>query len=159
MSTDRGGRDAGPGVAHGQAGAISASFKSHFDFALEGELEGIGKKIQDDLLPHIVVHADRLAQVIDLDLEAQTGLFDGGSKDARQVRRQARQIREAVGGIDPAGLDAREVEQGVHQLQKPPRISVDAFLPLSLARRQRLSVSASESSSGPSIKVSGVLNS
>ena len=60
--------------------------------------------------------------------------------------------------LDAPGLDPREIEQRVDKPQKPKRVAVGdrEFSPWS---RRRFEACANASSSGPSIKVSGVRNS
>src|SRR5262249_110648 len=48
--------DAGAGVRHRKRYIVSELAEANYDPALEGEFEGIGEKIQHDLLPHVAVH-------------------------------------------------------------------------------------------------------
>ena len=55
--------DADAGVAHRELDAApSAAPQRDRDLALEGELEGVGEQVQDDLLPHLAVDVDRLGR-------------------------------------------------------------------------------------------------
>ena len=129
------------------------------DLPLEGELEGVGDQVQDDLLPHVAVHEDRLGQGRAVDHEPQPGLLAGRPEVAGELRGQRRQVGRLVRRPGPARLDPREVQQGVDQLQQPQSAAVGRLQPLALARGSGSSASARASSTGPSIRVSGVRNS
>ena len=89
------------------------------DAAFERELERIREQVEDDLLPHVAVHVDRLRQRIALDHERQPGFLDRRSEDAGELGGERREIRGFVAGVDASGLDAREIQQRVDQLQQP----------------------------------------
>ena len=117
--------DASPSVA-----------QRHVDLTLEGELEGVGEQVEDDLLPHVAVDIDRLGQRRAVDDEPQPGPLDGRAEDARQFGGQGRQIGRLVSRLDAAGLDAREIQQRVDQLQQAQPVAVGDLQPLALRRRQ-----------------------
>ncbi|GJE03759.1 hypothetical protein GMJLKIPL_5716 [Methylobacterium isbiliense] len=54
------GRDPDPGVADPQRGAAWRGRQTNGDAALKGEFEGVGEKIENNLLPHVAIHVDRL---------------------------------------------------------------------------------------------------
>ena len=45
-----------------------------------------------------------------------------------------RQVGRLVRRLHPAGLDAREVEQGIDELLKPKRVAMEHFEPFALLR-------------------------
>ena len=56
-------RDADAGVADRQLDAHRRrASAADCDLALEGELEGVGEQVEDDLLPHVAVDVDGLRQ-------------------------------------------------------------------------------------------------
>ena len=95
-----------------------------------------------------------------VDVEAQAGLFDERrAEGAGQVAGERRQSRSASNWrCRPSGLDAREVEQRVDQLQQP-QLRCGATSSSVGAARGVCGDRARASSSGPSISVSGVRNS
>src|SRR5215472_14958317 len=85
-------RYADSGVSHSKFGKITNSLKADGDFALEREFEGIGDKIQDNLLPHIAIDVDGFTQIRTIHHQPQTRLLGGRTKDARQLRSEASQV-------------------------------------------------------------------
>ena len=132
------GRDAGPGVADGQLRRDAGGSEADGDRPLEGELEGVGGEVQDDLLPHVTVHVNRLRQRWAVHDQTQPGLLAGGAEVAGQLRCQRRQVGRLVNRLHPAGLDPREVQEGVDQLQEPQAATVRRLQPLALPARQGL---------------------
>ena len=108
------------------------------DLPLEGELEGVGEEVQDDLLPHVAVHVHRLGQRRAVHDQPQPGLLAGRAEVAGQLRGQRRQVGRLVDRLDPARLDPGEVQQGVDQLQEPQAAAVGRLQPLALPGRQGL---------------------
>ena len=84
------GRDARAGVMHADlsVAAVGRGLNSDADLALEGELEGVGEQVENDLFPHVAIDIDRLRQRRDIDHQPQ----------ARFVDRRAK-IRGEFGGI------------------------------------------------------------
>ena len=89
----------------------------------------------------------------------QPGLLAGRAEVAGEVGGEGGEVGRLVGRPHPPGLDPGEVQQGVDEPLEPQPVAVDDLQPLPLGRRQRPSVSARASSTGPSISVSGVRNS
>src|SRR5262249_20258381 len=81
------GRDAGAGVAHGQLGRVIALAHRHHELAGEGELEGIGQEIEDDLFPHLAVDVRGSRQRWAVDDEPHAGLLDRRAEYAGELRR------------------------------------------------------------------------
>ena len=111
--------DAHPGIAHLQHDLTAFHALAHADLAFEGELEGIRKQVEHDLLPLLAVHVDRLGQGRQIGRQRQAGLFHRRTEDAHQPGRQFGQVCSLEGHPLAAGLELREVQQGVHQLQQP----------------------------------------
>src|SRR5579862_23011 len=106
------------------------------DLALQRVLECVGKKIENNLLPHIAIHVDRLRQWGAIDFQLHAGTFDGGTEEAGEVGCQACQVGSFVGNLDPAGFNAREIEQRIHQLEQPQAVAVNHGQSGGLLRRQ-----------------------
>ena len=71
-----------------------------------------------------------------------------------------REIGRLEAGLDAARLDAREIQQRIDQLQQAQAVAVGGLEPVALSGRTAAdAASFSTSSSGPSIRVSGVRNS
>ena len=152
------GGDAGARVPHRQLHVVAGVRSATAMLPVERELQRVRQQVEDDLLPHVPVDVDRLGQRRAVDLELQPGALDGRAEGAREVGGER---RRSIGSIRrPAarpGLDAREVEQRVHQLQQPQRVAVDES-----PGARAVSAPSGEASaprSGPSISVSGVRNS
>ena len=102
---------------------------------------------------------DRLGQRRAVHRQLQPGPLAGRAEVAGQLRGQRGQVGRLVDRPDPAGLDAGEVEQGVDQLQQPQAVAMGDLQPLAMPRGRAPSGAARTSSTGPSIRVSGVRNS
>ncbi len=125
-------RDADPGVADEQLDLRAHRPDADLDLAHEGELKGVREQVEDDLLPHLGVNIDRLGQRRAADDQAQASPLDRRAKHAGQLGRQRSKIGWLIDGLDAASLDAREVEQRVHQLQQTLRIALDQHNPLAV---------------------------
>ena len=154
------GGDAVAGIPHRQLGGVPGLPQRDGDLALEGELEGVGEQVEDDLLPHLAVH-DRPARPV----AGSRRLSRSPARSQAERKMLARsavkrgQVGRLVDGLDPARLDAGEVEQRVDQLAEPQAVAVDDLQPLSAAGGSSRLALASMSSTGPSMSVSGVRNS
>ncbi len=132
------GRDADAGVLHGQHDQRAFQGQAHTDLALGRELEGVRQQIEDDLLPEVAADVDRLGQRRAIHGEAQPGALDRCAEAARQIAREGGQIDRRVGGVEPPGLDAREVEERVDQLEQAQGVAVrdeQALVGLRIERR------------------------
>ena len=118
------GGDADAGIGHGQAHRARNRFQPDDDAAPEGELEGVRQEVEDDLLPHVPVHEDRLGQRETLDPQGQASPLDGRAERAGEVFRQGREIDLREGGLRAAGLDPGEVEERVDETQQAQRVAV-----------------------------------
>ena len=90
---------------------------------LERELEGVREQVEHDLLPHLRIDVDRLRQRRAGRRRAQPGALDRRPERAREVRRERRQIGRLERRLRASGLDAREIEQRVHELQQPEHVA------------------------------------
>ena len=85
-------RDAGPGVGHDQQEGAGFLAQRHGDAAGEGELEGIGEQVEDDLLPHLAVEVGRLGRARAVHFQGEPGALARRAEVARQVRRELGQV-------------------------------------------------------------------
>ena len=129
-------RDPDARVADDERDGRAAVDELDGDAPLERELEGVGKEIEDDLLPHGVIHVDRLETGRAPDLEPEPGLLDRRAEDAGQIGREGAEVGRLVPRLVPAGLDTREVEQRVHELEQPPAVPADHRERVVVARAQ-----------------------
>ena len=90
-------RDAGPVESNG-------------NFALQGEFEGIGEQVEDDLFPHIRIDIERLIERRTIDHQRQPGPFAGRSEAAGQAGCEIRDVDRLEVCLRTPGLDARKVE-------------------------------------------------
>ena len=105
-------------------GAVRCRSELDPDLALEGELERVGEKIEDELFPHVPVDVDGLVEGGAGDDEPQSGLVHGRAEVGGELGRESRQIRRLVARLYAPGLDAREVQQHVDELQEPQRVAM-----------------------------------
>jgi hypothetical protein len=118
-------RDPRPGVAHLELDVLLVQPYPNRDRAGEGELDRVREEIEDNLLPHVAVDVDGLRQRGAIDDERQASSLDRGAKAARELRRQHREIERLVDRLDAAGLDSRELEQRVDELEQAQRVAVE----------------------------------
>jgi hypothetical protein len=118
------GRNTHAGVADAELRVTCHRPHAHADAALEGEFEGIGEEVEDDLLPHIPVHIDRLRWRLASDIHLQARVLAERAEAGRQLRGESGEIGGLVRRLDAACLHAREVQQCVHQLEQAQPIAV-----------------------------------
>jgi hypothetical protein len=99
-------RNADAGVGHAQLGVTLPAIEGDGDRAFKRELEGFGKQVEDDLLPHLAVDVDRLVEWRAIDDQLQLGLFDRGSKHTGKLGRECGKVGELVVRVHAAGFDA-----------------------------------------------------
>src|SRR5204863_6750482 len=112
-------RDAGAGVLHGELDAIMVHVADgDDDLTIERELESVGNEIENDRFPHFAIDKDRLRQPRTSDDEAQPGGLAQRAEIARKLTGELGKVGRLEAGLRAAGLDAREIEQAVHQLEQ-----------------------------------------
>ncbi len=130
--------DAHPGVFDHDLGVVAGRVQRDADAALERELEGVRQQVRDDLLPHSPVDEDRTGKVLDArDVEREPRAGHRRAEHARELACGHGQIGRDVVRLDPPGLDARKIEQRVHQLAEPQGASMRELDRLARPRGQR----------------------
>ena len=132
------GPDAGARVADPKTHAVAIDRHAYRNLALERELEGIGDKAEHDVFPHAAIHVHRLRERRAVDDEPQADVFNNRAEDARDLRRQRRQIRRFVASVDAAGFETGEIEQGVDELEQSLRATMQDLDAFPLQRRERV---------------------
>src|ERR1700677_4639482 len=99
-------------------------------FTLESKLEGVGQQVQNDLLPHLLIDMDRLRQCGAVDPQGQFGLLRRGCKIGRQLGGERGEVSRLEMCFDAPGLNAREVEQRVDQLEQAQAVAVRGLQPV-----------------------------
>ena len=136
--------DADPGVGdrelHRWSPALVGTAEPHRDPAGEGELQRVGDEVGDDLGPHLPVDEDGLADGRAVEHEAEPGTRRRLVEHAGQLDGGGGEVDRLEAGGDAAGLEAREVEQGVHELQQPLGVAVDELDTRPLVGPERLVV-------------------
>ncbi len=119
-------RDADAGVAHlhHRRAAVGRGLHSQADLAVEGELEGVGDQVEEDLLPHLPVHVDRLRQRRAVEPQGQARLLHRRTEAGRDLGAELGQVGGLVAGADPPRLQPREVQQAVHQTQEAGAVAM-----------------------------------
>jgi hypothetical protein len=131
-------RDARPGVADGQLHRTAGGPQTDRDLPLERELEGVRQEVQDDVLPHVPVHVDRLGKRGAVHDQPQAGLLARGAEVAGQVRRQGGQVGRLIRRLGAARLDAGEVQEGVDELEQAESVAVGRLQRRAMFGCQRL---------------------
>ena len=103
-------RNADPRIGHFEHCLGSYAPQAHGDGACERELEGVREQVQYDLLPHLSIEKHRLIDRLAIDVECDAGGFHRRAEIAREIAREHRGVDGFERGLQPAGLDAREVE-------------------------------------------------
>src|SRR5215472_14340672 len=103
--------DAGARVGHGKLYTVSDDAEANYDATLKGEFEGIGEKIQYDLLPHVTVHIHGFCNGLAFDREGQSRFLHRRSKDAAHLSCELAQFGRLVDRFEAPGFEAREVEK------------------------------------------------
>ena len=85
--------------------------QAHRDRAGEGELESVREQVEYDLLPHLSIEKQRLIHRLAIHHEGETRGLHRRAEIAREIARESRGVDRLEGGLQPPGLDAREVEQ------------------------------------------------
>src|SRR4051794_40155153 len=98
---------------------------SDSDAAAEGELEGVGEQVEDNLLPEVPVDVGRRRGWRRLDFQAQSAALKGGAKHAGQFGGEGGQIGRQEMGLYAAGLQPGELEQRVDQLEQAEAVAMD----------------------------------
>jgi len=100
-------------------------------------LERVGEEVEDDLLPHAAIGVHRLAERRAVDAQREAGALARRPEGARQLGDVRREIDRLVRRLDAAGLEPREVEQRVDELEQPERVAVHDLELLALRGLQR----------------------
>src|SRR6185503_5847103 len=135
-TAELGWRDPDARVADDERDGRAAIGELDRDAPLEGELEGVGEEVENNLLPHGVVDVDRLEAGRAPDVELQPSLLDRRAEDAGQIRREDAEIGRLVPRLVPPRLDPREIEEGVHELEQPAAVLADDRERVVIARAQ-----------------------
>lgn len=88
-----------------------------------------GKKWEEErqrrvgyLLPHVGVHVHVAPQIRTIHVEVEPGFFESRAEDAREVDGDVGEVHGHETRLHSAGLNPREVENGVHQAAKTLRV-------------------------------------
>ena len=130
------GADADASVGDLEDHPLAGVTEPHHDPALEGELEGVGQEVEDDLLPHLTIEPHGLGDRRALDDEVQPRSLDGRTERAAQVGGQRGDVHRLVDGVGTPGLDPREIEQRVDELEEPHAVALRRQQLLALGGRQ-----------------------
>ena len=84
--------NAGSGIFHFEQRPLVPCRNRHDDAPLQGELERVRNKVEDDLLPHVAIDMDGPGIVVAVDLEVEPRPFHGRSERAGQIRRDGAEI-------------------------------------------------------------------
>src|SRR5436305_8733999 len=70
-------RDPNSGVANAKLRTIGRSAERDFNLTFEGELESIRDEVENNFLPHLAIHIDRLGKRGAIDVKPEAGPFCG----------------------------------------------------------------------------------
>jgi hypothetical protein len=113
-----------PRVADRQLRTALGRGEPDFDAAFEGELEGVGDQVENDLLPHAAVDVDRLGKRVAGDVQPKAGPLAGGTKVRHQLRGHPCKVRRLIGYLRAAGFDAGEVQQDIHEPEQAQAVTM-----------------------------------
>jgi hypothetical protein len=130
--------DANAGVAHHEFDLPPHLAQRDGNLAGKGKLKGIGKQIEDNLLPHLPVYVDRLRERRAINEQAQPGLLKERAKDACQIGSERGQIGGRVHCLGTSGLDTRKIQQGIDQFEQAQPVALHQGKLLVDARLQRV---------------------
>ena len=121
-----GGRNASAGIANADFRALSVLRTPSLDCygAIEGEFECIRQQIENHFFPHVAVDVNRLGQRLAIDREPQACSLDGRTEVRGQFRGKGGKFDGLKVGLRAAGFDAREIQQGIDQLQQPYAVAM-----------------------------------
>ena len=125
------------GVAHAEFHHARTLEKRQVDRTVERELQGVREKVQDDLLPHLPVHVDRLRQRWAVDHEFQAGAHERRPERAGDVGRELGQVGGHVARVQAPGFNARELEERVDQLEQAQLVAIHDLQGFALERPVR----------------------
>ena len=129
-------RYADTGVADRQCRKSIHCAQGNCYLAFEGELERIGEKIKDDLLPHIAIDVDGPGQGGAVDDQPKARMLARRTEIAGKLGGECSQIYGLVGNLRTACFDAGEIKQRVDKLQQPKRVAMGDVEPFAFVRRQ-----------------------
>src|SRR5262249_25197396 len=95
--------DAGVGTLEPGAGTLGP--QPHGTAPLQRELEGVGDRVEDYLLPHVAVDEARGVQVLALDQQTQAGALHRRAEHAGEITRADREIGRLEGGLGASRLN------------------------------------------------------
>ena len=156
------GGDADAGVARRVSSTRPPASRSATAIAaLEGELEGVGEQIEDDLLPHLAVDVDRLAAAAGSRRPARSpARSHGRAEDAGQLGGERGEVGRLVAAPATRPASMREKSSSVlTSLQQPQPVAVDDLELLRAVGGGASGLGEQRPRAGPSISVSGVRNS
>src|SRR5512142_593742 len=105
--------NANAGVADDQlrACAIAGVIYANGDRPFESELEGVGQKIEDNLLPHISIDKHLAGEVLALDVETDPGALGRRTEIGGQIGRQGPNVRPPEVRLHAAGFYAGKIKK------------------------------------------------
>jgi hypothetical protein len=98
-------------------------------------LERIRQQVQHHRFPHLAIHRHGRWQRGAIDLQPHAGRFHGRAEQRGQVGGKGRQVGRLRRHLHAPGLDARKIQQRIHQLQQPLAIAMGDFRQRAIALR------------------------
>src|SRR6185437_1410412 len=99
-------RDTDAGVANRQDEVVVLHSELYFDRTVQGELEGVGQKIEHDFFPHLAIDMGKLRQGRRNNDEVETCLLCSRTEYARKLRSCGGEVRWLKHGLGAACLYA-----------------------------------------------------
>ena len=132
------GRNAGAGVGDREDRLVALRAKADRDASGEGELQRVRQQVQHDLGPEVTVDVHLLGERRAVDGQGQSEPLGRGVEHRHQLPRVGGQVEWLEVGLEASGLQPREVQQGVDELQQTLAVAQDHVHPAALTVRQRL---------------------
>jgi hypothetical protein len=116
-------RNTRSGIGDCKFGEVRHRAQCYANLTLERKFEGVGKEVENNLLPHVTVDIYRIGDSGAVHNKGQSCAFNRGAEHTRKVGRQRRQVHRLIGCFDAAGLDPGEIQEAVHEFVQPLAIA------------------------------------
>src|SRR5256714_9701206 len=132
------GWDAHSAVLDGQLSRAIEPGQANGDATLEGVLERVRKKVQDDLCPHLAIYVQRFGKAWAVKRQREARTLHRGAEGIGEVNGKSRKVGRLVVRLHAAPFNACEVQQRVDQFQEPQGVALCGVDALTLSFGERV---------------------
>ena len=119
--------NAGAAITDAQLDRVAHLQQADGDLAIEGELEGVGEQVEDNLLPHVAVDEYQLADRCAHHVECEARAFTRRPEDTGQLGGECCEVCRLERSPHTSRFDARKIEQRVDETQQSQSVAIDDF--------------------------------